>query len=105
MNLKDVNAVLDPFILESIEYQLTEEIRTYAEGRKRDIERGAETPELASLMVEKFGYGMAKAAHIIGLDSKIMAEVDRLIAEIDPEFRKTRQKRWDSRPAGLLLTV
>lgn len=41
-------------------FDVIEEIRSYADSRKNDILRGAETPALAALMVEKFGEGMAK---------------------------------------------
>jgi hypothetical protein len=81
------------------------EIEHYAIGRKSDVARGAETPALASLMVEKFGYGLVKAADLLGLaDSSLLtAGVDRLVVEIDPQYRKHQQCRWDSRPAGLSI--
>ena len=81
------------------------EIEHYATGRKSDVARGAETPALASLMVEKFGYGLVKAADLLGLaDSSLLtAAVDRLVVEIDPQHRKHQQYRWDSRPAGLSI--
>lgn len=86
--------------------QLIAEIRRYANGRRTDIARGAETPALAFLMVEKFGYGLMKAADVLGVaDSHLLtAEVDRLVNEIDPQQRKHQQYRWESRPAGLSVT-
>lgn len=85
---------------------LIAELRQYADGRKSDVRRGAETPALASLLVEKFGYGLSKAAGALGVsDSALLtAEVDRLVQEIDPEYRQHQQTRWDSRPAALSLT-
>jgi hypothetical protein len=82
------------------------EFERYAMDRKSDVARGAETPALASLMVEKFGYGLMKAADVLGLaDSSLLtAAVDRLVAEIDPQHRKHQQYRWDSRPAGLSIS-
>ena len=79
------------------------EVEHYAAGRKGDVARGAETAALASLMVEKFGYGLLKAADLLGLpDSSLLTSaVDRLVVEIDPQHRKHQQWRWDSRPAGL----
>ncbi|WP_176060243.1 hypothetical protein [Paraburkholderia sp. BCC1876] len=38
---------------------LIEEIQTYADGRKSDVARGAKTPALAALMVEKYDEGIA----------------------------------------------
>ncbi len=84
--------------------QLIAEIRIYADGRKSDVARGAETPALAAVLVEKFGEGLAKAAHVFGSDnSDLTREVDRLVREIDPQYRKHRQYRFDARPAGLAL--
>ncbi|MGF6575093.1 hypothetical protein ABH945_007222 [Paraburkholderia sp. GAS333] len=81
------------------------EIENYAAARKGDVARGAETPALASLMVEKFGYGLMKAADLLGLadSASLTAAVDRLVVEIDPQHRKHQQYRWDSRPAGLSI--
>jgi hypothetical protein len=86
--------------------RMISEIEQYAVGRKSDIDRGAETPALASLMVEKYGYGLMKAADLLGLaDAQLLAAtVDRLVVEIDPQFRKRQQYRWESRPAGLSIT-
>lgn len=85
---------------------LLAEIRSYADGRKSDVARGAETPALAALMFEKYGYGLVKAAGILGVPApdQLMQEVDRLVVEINPECRRHRQYRWESRPAGLALT-
>lgn len=47
-----------------------------------------------------------KAADVLDVaDSHLlMAEVDRLVAEIDPQHPKHQQYRWESRPAGLSIT-
>jgi hypothetical protein len=69
------------------------EIKEYADGRKSDVALGAETPALASLMVEKYGYGLMKAADLLGLANAnlLTAEVDRLLVAIDPQYRKHQQ--------------
>ncbi|HGF4014028.1 hypothetical protein [Burkholderia cenocepacia] len=83
---------------------LIEEIRNYAEGRKSDVARGAETPALAALMVEKYGEGLAKAVHLMGADNgDMMRELDRWVREIDPQYPKHRQYRFEARPAGLAI--
>lgn len=86
--------------------QLIAAFKEYAEGRKREVARGAETPALASLMIEKYGYGLIKAAEVLEVSelNLLTAEVDRLVAEIDPQHRKHQQYRWESRPAGLSIT-
>lgn len=86
------------------------ELREYADGRKGDVARGAETPALAALLVEKYGYGLAKAASLL-IDASdgyikppvVMDEVDALVAEIDPEWEAHRHLRWESHPADIKL--
>jgi hypothetical protein len=84
--------------------RLLEELRIYARGRENDISRGAETPELAALLIEKFGLGMAAAAKALEFNpGDLTKEMDRLCVQVDPEFNGNRQKRWAARPAGLIL--
>ncbi|NTB05866.1 hypothetical protein [Agrobacterium tumefaciens] len=86
------------------DFDVIEEIRRYADARKSDVARGAETPALAALMVEKFGEGMAKMLSAFGVsDGSFMQEVDRLVREIDTEYPKHRQYRFEARPAGLAI--
>jgi hypothetical protein len=90
-----------PHLLESIERQVLAEIDAYAAGRKSDVARGAETPALAALLVDKYGAGLAKALRIAGIDSQVQQATDRLAREIDPDFDLHRDARWNARPAGL----
>ncbi len=92
-----------PHLLESIERQVLAEIETYASSRKSDVARGAETPDFAALLVDKYGEGLAKALHIVGIDSQVQQATDRLAREIDPDFDVHRRARWDAKPAGLAL--
>ena len=94
-----------PQLLEAIERQVIGEIQGYAESRRNDVARGAETAELAALMVEKYGQGMARALHIAGLDSQLHRELDRLVRDIDPAYEQNKKARWAARPAGLVTTA
>ena len=94
-----------PHLLISIEHHMLGEIEAYAASRKNDIARGAETPELAALFVEKYGAGLAKALQIAGIDSQVQRATDRLVREIDTDFDANRKARWGARPAGLTLSV
>jgi hypothetical protein len=86
----------------TVDQLLVKEIRTYAKGRESDVERGAETPELAALLTDKVAWGMHLAARALGFDtSTLIAESDRLVAAIDPDFAAHREKRWAARPAAL----
>ena len=40
------------------------DLESYAKSRMNDVARGAETPELAGLLVQKYGYGLAKALQL-----------------------------------------
>ncbi|MBN3761255.1 hypothetical protein [Burkholderia sp. Ac-20365] len=83
---------------------LIEEIQNYAASRKNDVSRGAETAAFAALMVEKYGEGLAKAAHLLGADNgALMREVRRLVLEIDPQYPKHRQFRFEARPIALAI--
>jgi len=85
---------------------IVQELENYAAARRASVLRGAETPELAALLTEKFGYGVAKALFVLHFDlGDIYAETNRLVLEIDPTALENRQKRWNARPAGLTGNV
>jgi len=97
-------------VLPVLQERVVSELREYAASRKNDVARGAETPELAALLVEKYGEGLVKALHIAEdllevPTSRLRAEVDRLVLEIDPNAEENRKIRWASRPAGVSVSV
>lgn len=94
-----------PHLLEAIERDVIKDLRSYASSRQGDVSRGAETPELAALIVDKYCEGLVKALFIAGFDSRVRAEGDRLVREIDPEFDMHKKARWAARPASLVLTA
>ena len=94
-----------PHLLDAIERQVVGEIHGYARSRRNDVARGAETAELAALMVEKYGQGMARALHIAGLDSEVHRLLDGLVRVIDPEYEQNKKARWAAGPAGLVTTA
>jgi len=105
-HLKDLpEGTIWPHLLEAIERDVVAEARSYAASRANDVARGAETPELAALLLDKFGEGLAKALHIAGIESTVQREVDKLVREIDPDFEAHRKARWAARPAALQLSV
>ena len=87
--------------------QLVEHVRDYARSRARDVARGAESPRLAALLIQKYGRGVADAAAIL-LDSPRTADpiseaVDEETAKIDPDWRGHDRERWSGRPADIVL--
>jgi len=103
MNLLDLPQPLPLPLRDSIEQALRGEIRAEAESRRKAVERGAESPELAATLLDKFGWGLAKAANLIGVDVALQQELDELVCEIYPDFQQLNRRRWAARPAALSL--
>jgi hypothetical protein len=87
--------------------KLVMEIREYARGRASDVARGAETPQLAALMLQKYGLGVVRAVGIIFESPRaadpVMSVLDEETVKIDPEWRQHDRQRWESRPADLSI--
>lgn len=85
------------------------DLESYARTREDAVQRGAETAELAGLLTQKYGYGLAKALQLAAdlgdvPNPSLMGDVDRCVARIDPHWRTTFDLRIQARPAALLLT-
>lgn len=106
MDLRDVpEGSIPQFIIDSIANNLAVEFRQEAASRRAAVARGAETPELSATLLEKFGYALAKAAHVAGIPSELMREVDQVVREIDPNFDANRKARWASSPASITYSA
>lgn len=90
-----------PHLIEAIQHDTQQELISYAESRKNDVARGAETPALAALLVAKYAAGMARSLDIVGIDNRITELADQLVLQIDPEFQAHQKERWEARPASL----
>ncbi|ECY2643958.1 hypothetical protein F6863_19465 [Salmonella enterica] len=85
---------------------LQEQARDYARQRAKDVARGAETPRLAALLVQKYGKGVVDALAVV-FDSPraadpVMTVVDEEVSRIDPLWREHDRERWDGRPADVV---
>ena len=58
---------------------LVREVQRYASGRGRGVERGAETPRLAALLLQKYGLGESPRA-----TDPILYALDAETKRIDP---------------------
>lgn len=80
-------------------------IKEYAKGRKSNVIRGAETPILAALLLQKYGIGIIEATAIIYDSPRITDQLYRILDEevfqIDPDWEEHGRKRWEKRPANL----
>lgn len=86
--------------------RLVDQVKTYANGRTKDVARGAETPRLAALLVQKYGRGVIDAVATI-FDSPRVADlisktVDEEVTKIDPLWREHDRERWAGRPADVV---
>ncbi|WP_437560359.1 hypothetical protein [Acidithiobacillus sulfuriphilus] len=85
---------------------LVRQVKDYANGRAKDVERGADTPRLAALLVQKYGRGVVDAvAEIFGSPraaDPISKVVDDETAKIDPLWREHDRERWAGRPADVV---
>ena len=86
--------------------RLVQKVKEYAAGRTMDVARGAESPRLAALLLQKYGRGVVDAVAMI-FDSPRAADpisqvVDDETAEIDPLWREHDRERWAGRPADVV---
>ena len=94
--------------MDELTERLLAELRRYAGSRLKDVARGAETRALAGLLVEKYGYGLAKALNVVEeMQGRPPSDLGRLIEQVvldvDPDAVLHRRRRWDTRPADLAL--
>ena len=94
--------------MDALQERVLAELRRYAANRLKDVARGAETRELAGLLVEKYGYGLAKAlaiaSELAGEAAPDLArDIEAVVLEVDPDAVEHRSNRWDAAPAGLSL--
>src|SRR5262245_50401661 len=81
--------------------RLAAKLQEYAEGRADDVSRGLETPALAGLLVQKYGYGMAAAAQVFDdvfeTHFRSGIDFDAATASVDPDWRENMHKRWSAK--------
>lgn len=83
-------------------------VKSYAKSRASDVARGAESPRLAALLVQKFGLGVSSTATLLLRDSykeglRFLGEaIDREVEAIDPLWRENAKIRWKGNPADII---
>lgn len=96
--------------LDHLYYRAKADLESFAQAREGAVQRGAENAELAGLLTQKYGYGLAKALQLAAElsdtpNSSLMGDVDRCVARIDPYWRTTFELRIQAKPAALVLTA
>lgn len=86
--------------------RLVQQVRVYAEGRAKDVARGAETPRLAALLLQKYGQGVIDAVTAIYDTPRAADAISRALDEatqkIDPQWQEHNRERWAARPADVV---
>jgi hypothetical protein len=84
--------------------RLTDQVLGYIDTRKKFVEAGRETPELAYVLCEKFCTGAVLAVQaFVGEDAaaRLLRIVHAELDNIDPHWRENSERRRGARPAGL----
>lgn len=85
---------------------LQAQVRDYARQRAKDVARGAETPRLAALLVQKYGKGVVDALAVVFVSARsvdpVMSVVDEEVSRIDPLWQEHNRERWAGRPADVV---
>jgi len=107
---KSTEGETEVLTLEHLYQRLKADLESYTQIRLANVERGAETIQLAGLLTQKYGYGLARALQLAAElgdvpNPSLKAEVDRCVARIDPHWDTTFKLRINAHPAGLLLTA
>ena len=78
--------------------RLVQKVKEYADGRSESVTRGAETPRLAALLLQKYGLGIADAIATIYDTPR-----DEETMKIDPQWKEHNKIRWTSKPADIAV--
>ena len=84
--------------------RLTDQVLGYIDTRKKFVEAGRETPELAYLLCEKFCTGAVIAVQmLVGSDAsaRFFRVIHSKLDQIDPHWQENSERRRSARPAGL----
>lgn len=99
-----IEPTLTPEAVQFSTYRLARYILDYATGRASDVARGAETPHLAALLLQKYGLGIVAAADVtLGIQANITLRkiLDKEVAQIDPQWQEHAKERWAHAPADV----
>ena len=87
---------------------LIEQIKKYARARRIDVGQGKQTPRFASLLIQKYGKGIADAVAVIfpsatGIVYLIHQAVDAEAERVDPAWREHARERWAGHLADVVV--
>lgn len=85
------------------------DIESFAQSRKNAVKSGLETAELAGLLTQKYGQGLAKALCLAAEladdpPPNLLTVVNQCVEAIDPNWLSAQKVRFNARPAGIHIT-
>lgn len=96
------------YTFENFYARVKADLESYVRTRIDAVERGAETHELAALLVHKYGEGLAKAVSLASTladvpASSLSTEVNKHVLALNPYWHTYNALRLNARPATLVL--
>lgn len=82
-------------------------IQDFADGQAREVERNSESPHLAALLVQSYGYGIVHAIQVIYGEAAaqvVQSEVDHHVNNIDHQWLDHAHQRRRGHPADIILS-
>lgn len=87
--------------------KMIQQIRQHAKDRAKSVARGAETPHLAGLLLQKYGQGVIDTINAIYSSPRASDEIYKILdaetAKIDPEWKLHNKQRWSGHPADICI--
>jgi hypothetical protein len=90
-------------VRQAIERDVTAYLSAYCGSRHNDVDRGAETAEVAGAFIAQYVAGMDRVLSLMGIDMDLVRVGDAMIARIDPDFEQHKHARWAARPCGFTM--
>lgn len=96
---------IDNRSLDDIEKVLKEDLKEYAAYRKRNVDKGLESPSFAAILVEKYALGLSKAVQLLFFDQeRFSLLVDEICLGIDPDYKLNISKRNSDGFAAVVIS-
>lgn len=87
--------------------KMIQQIRQHAKDRAKSVTRGAETPHLAGLLLQKYGQGVIDTINELYSTPRASDEIYKVLdeetAKIDPEWKIHNKQRWSGHPADICI--
>ncbi|WP_242298585.1 hypothetical protein [Bacillus cereus group sp. BfR-BA-01382] len=87
--------------------KMIQQIRQHAKERAKCVLRGAETPHLSGLLLQKYGCGVIDTINELYSTPRASDEIYKVLdaetVKIDPEWKLHNKQRWSGHPADICI--